>query len=68
MLHSREEDARGQVAPAPEPAGRRGRALRPNRVEPDELSDLDRHVLEEAFRQARRLQSRLAPDYELGGA
>jgi hypothetical protein len=56
------------VAPAPEPAGRRGRALRPNRVEPDELSDLDRHVLEEAFRQARRLQSRLAPDYELGGA
>jgi CBS domain-containing protein len=30
-----------------------------NRVEPDALNDLDRRILKEAFRQARKLQSRL---------
>jgi len=36
-----------------------------NRVNPDELNDLDRRILKEAFRQARKLQSRLALDYQL---
>jgi CBS domain-containing protein len=36
-----------------------------NRVDPRTLNDLDRHVLKEAFRQARRLQSRLVLDYQL---
>lgn len=36
-----------------------------NRVDPRRLNDLDRHVLKEAFRQARRLQSRLVLDYQL---
>lgn len=36
-----------------------------NRVDPDVLNELDRHVLREAFRQARRLQHRLALDYRL---
>jgi CBS domain-containing protein len=36
-----------------------------NRVDPAALNDLDRHVLKEAFRQARRLQTRLALEYQL---
>jgi CBS domain-containing protein len=36
-----------------------------NRIDPEDLNDLDRHVLKEAFRQARRLQNRLALDYRL---
>ena len=36
-----------------------------NFVEPDKLNDLDRRILKEAFRQARKLQSRLALDYQL---
>jgi CBS domain-containing protein len=36
-----------------------------NRINPDELNDLDRRILKEAFRQARKLQSRLALDYHL---
>jgi CBS domain-containing protein len=36
-----------------------------NRVDPRRLNDLDRHVLKEAFRQAKRLQSRLVLDYQL---
>lgn len=37
----------------------------PNRIRPDELNQLDRRILKEAFRQARKLQSRLALDYQL---
>jgi CBS domain-containing protein len=37
----------------------------PNRLDPDTLHDLDRHVLKEAFHQARRLQERLARAYDL---
>jgi hypothetical protein len=33
-----------------------------NRVAPDKLNDLDRRILKEAFREARRLQARLAQD------
>jgi CBS domain-containing protein len=36
-----------------------------NRIAPDKLNDLDRRILREAFREARRLQSRLAQDYQL---
>jgi CBS domain-containing protein len=43
---------------------REGRAL-DNHVDPDTLHDIDRRILKEAFRQARKLQSRLALDYQL---
>ena len=36
-----------------------------NKIDPDSLNDLDRRILKEAFRQARKLQSRLAMDYHL---
>ena len=36
-----------------------------NRVNPDHLNELDRHILKEAFKQARKLQTRLALDYRL---
>ncbi|ACL72112.1 DUF294 nucleotidyltransferase-like domain-containing protein [Thioalkalivibrio sulfidiphilus] len=36
-----------------------------NRVNPDTLSELDRRILKEAFRQARKLQSRITLDYQL---
>ena len=36
-----------------------------NRIDPDNLNELDRHILKEAFRLARRLQQRLALDYQL---
>ena len=35
-----------------------------NHLDPDTLSILDRRILKEAFRQARKLQARLALDYE----
>ena len=44
----------------------RGEALS-NKVNPDDLNDLDRRILKEAFRQARKLQSQLGLDYSLGG-
>jgi CBS domain-containing protein len=36
-----------------------------NHVNPDSLNDLDRRILKEAFRQSRKLQTRLALDYQL---
>jgi CBS domain-containing protein len=36
-----------------------------NRVNPDQLNELDRHILKESFKQARKLQNRLAMDYRL---
>lgn len=36
-----------------------------NRVDPNKLNELDRQVLKEAFKQARRLQSRLQLEYRL---
>jgi CBS domain-containing protein len=36
-----------------------------NLIDPDSLNDLDRRILKEAFRQARKLQTRLALDYHL---
>ncbi|HAY09038.1 MAG TPA: nucleotidyltransferase, partial [Thauera sp.] len=36
-----------------------------NRVNPDSLNELDRRILKEAFRQARKLQLRLKLDYQL---
>jgi CBS domain-containing protein len=37
----------------------------PNRINPDELNELDRRILKEALRQARKLQSRLELDFQL---
>jgi CBS domain-containing protein len=51
---------RNQLDPGARPGGA-------NRIDPRRLNELDRHVLKEAFRQARRLQARLAREYELGG-
>jgi len=34
-------------------------------VDPDHLNDLDRRILKEAFRQARKLQTHLALNYNL---
>lgn len=36
-----------------------------NRVDPDTLNELDRHILKGSFNQSRRLQSRLALDYQI---
>jgi CBS domain-containing protein len=36
-----------------------------NHVDPNELNELDRRILKESFRQARKLQARLALDYAL---
>lgn len=36
-----------------------------NKVRPDDLNELDRRILKEAFRQARKLQLRLKLDYQL---
>ena len=42
-----------------------GGQLGDNRVRPDDLNELDRRILKEAFRQARKLQVRLKLDYQL---
>ena len=36
-----------------------------NKVNPDDLNDLDRRILKEAFRQARKLQTKLGVDYQV---
>jgi CBS domain-containing protein len=36
-----------------------------NKVDPDTLNNLDRRILKEAFRQARKLQTRLKLDYQV---
>ncbi len=36
-----------------------------NRIRPDELNEVERRILKEAFRQARKLQQRLKLDYQL---
>lgn len=43
---------------------RDGEAL-DNHIDPDGLNELDRRILKEAFRQARKLQARIALDYQL---
>jgi CBS domain-containing protein len=45
---------------------RAGQHQADNRLDPDRLNELDRRILKEAFRQARKLQSRLKLDYRLG--
>jgi CBS domain-containing protein len=37
----------------------------PNRMNPSRLNEIDRRILKESLRQARRLQTRLALDYQL---
>jgi CBS domain-containing protein len=36
-----------------------------NKIDPEQLHELDRRILKEAFRQARKLQARLAQEYHL---
>ncbi len=36
-----------------------------NRIDPDKLNELDRHILKEAFKQARKLQDKLKLDYRI---
>ena len=36
-----------------------------NRIDPDELNELDRYILKEAFKQAKKLQMRLQLEYRL---
>lgn len=36
-----------------------------NRVRPEDLNELDRHILKESFKQARKLQSRMRIDYHV---
>ena len=36
-----------------------------NRMNPAQLNEVDRRILKESFRQVRKLQSRLALDYQL---
>jgi CBS domain-containing protein len=43
---------------------RHGRTL-DNYIDPDSLNELDRRILKEAFRQARKLQARIRLDYQL---
>jgi CBS domain-containing protein len=40
-------------------------ASEPNRIDPDTLNSLDRRILREALRQARKLQNRVGLDYQL---
>jgi CBS domain-containing protein len=40
-------------------------ALEPNRIDPSKLNSLDRRILREALRQARKLQNRIALDYQI---
>ncbi len=37
----------------------------PNRIDPASLNELDRRILKEAFRQARKLQTRMSLEYQL---
>jgi CBS domain-containing protein len=36
-----------------------------NRLDPDALNELDRRILKEAFRQGRKLQGKVALEYQL---
>ena len=53
MLRLRHQHLEGGVGP------------RGNRIDPRELNELDQRILKEAFRQARKVQRRLAADYQL---
>jgi CBS domain-containing protein len=44
---------------------RGGGASEPNRIDPGTLNSLDRRILRESLRQARKLQNRVALDYQL---
>jgi CBS domain-containing protein len=64
LLRLRNQEAGADL----DPAGSRTlplepRAHHPNRVDPSELNDLDRRILREALRQARKLQNRLDLDF-----
>ena len=56
MLRLRNQDAIDKGA---------GGGAGPNRIDPGTLNSLDRRILKESLRQARKLQSRIALDYQL---
>lgn len=60
MLRLRSSDPESQ-----DPATQPQPPLPPNRIDPERLSTLDRRILKEALRQARKLQSRLELDYQV---
>jgi CBS domain-containing protein len=46
-------------------ADKLGRKGQHNRIDPDQLNEIDRRILKESFRQVRKLQARQALDYQL---
>jgi CBS domain-containing protein len=56
--------AGGDSAPASTAATTQTTAHMANRIRIDELNDLDRRILKEALRQARKLQARLEMDFQ----
>ncbi len=65
-LRNQEDIADRESAMAGGDAGNGSVAMsHPNRIDPDELNALDRRILKEALRQARKLQSRLELDFQL---
>ncbi|HVL77299.1 MAG TPA: DUF294 nucleotidyltransferase-like domain-containing protein [Noviherbaspirillum sp.] len=43
----------------------RGQSTGANRIDPDDLNEFERQILKQAFKQARKLQTRLKLDYQL---
>ena len=52
---------RRTIWPAAQRQGREG----DNLIRPDDLNEVERRILKESFRQARKLQQRLKLDYQL---
>ncbi len=58
-----QEEAVGRDSGIPATTTLDGKLAFPNRINPDQLNELDRRILKEALRQARKLQSRLEMDF-----
>ena len=56
LMRLREQHRRGQT-------GAQDESANPNAVSPRDLSPLDRRILKESFRQARKIQQRLEMDF-----
>ncbi len=67
LLRLRNQEGGNASAPAPlggYQADAEAPLHHPNRIDPDQLNELDRRILKEALRQARKLQSRLELDFK----
>ncbi|MCY7386774.1 MAG: DUF294 nucleotidyltransferase-like domain-containing protein, partial [Burkholderiales bacterium] len=60
---SNQEETISRDSGIPTTTTRDGKSAFPNRINPDQLNELDRRILKEALRQARKLQSRLEMDF-----